>query len=105
MAEAITSRNVADQLNQYCSMFGRPNQMLTDNGPQYTIQAFKTGGLRMRRAPLATQEETVLWRGMRDISKGTLTKSSDMQLALLNFQTTPVDAKLQSPAEMLLGRP
>ena len=37
--------------------------------------------------------------------KGTLKKSSDMQLALLNIRATPVDANLPSPAEMLLGRP
>ena len=32
-------------------------------------------------------------------------KSSDMQLALLNIRATPIDAKLPSPAEMVLGRP
>ena len=37
--------------------------------------------------------------------KATLTKSSDVQLALLNIRATPVDAKLPPPAEMLLGRP
>ena len=37
--------------------------------------------------------------------KATLKKSSDMQLALLNIRATPVDAKLPSPTEMLLGRP
>ena len=38
----LTSRSAADKLSQYCSMFGRPDQFLTDNGPQYTGQAFKT---------------------------------------------------------------
>ena len=33
MAVPITSRSVADKLSQYCAMFGRPDQILTDNGP------------------------------------------------------------------------
>ena len=43
---------------------------------------------------------------MFDLSSltGTLKKSSNMQLAILSIRATPVDAKLPSPAEMLLGR-
>ena len=49
-------------------------------------------------------ESMVLRNGTR-YGKGTLKKSSNMQLALLNIRATPVDPKLPSPAEILLGRP
>ena len=105
MAVPITNRTVADKLSQYCSMFGRPDQLLT----QYTGQAFKTftetwGITHVTSSPHYARSNGLAERYVRCI-KGTLKKSSDMQLALLNIRATPVDAKLPSPAEMLLGRP
>ena len=109
MAAPITSRSVADKLSQYCSMFGQPNQILTDNGPQYTGQAFKTftytwGITQVTSSTQYARSNGLAERYVRYI-KGTLQKSSDMQLALLNIRVNPVDAKLPSPAEMLLGQP
>ena len=109
IAVPITSRSVADKLSQYCSMFGRPDQISTDNGPQYTGQAFKTftetwGITHVTSYPHYARSNGLAERYVRYI-KGTLKKSSDMKLALLNTRATPVDAKLPSPAEMLMGRP
>ena len=108
MTVPITSRAVADKLSQYCSMFGRPDEIFTDNGPQYTGQSFKafteTWGITyMTSSPHYARSNVPAERYVRYI-KGTLKKSSDMQLALLNIRVTPVDANLPSPAEMLLGR-
>ena len=79
------------------------------NGPQYTGQAFKTftetwGITHVTSSPHYARSNGLAERYLRYI-KATLKKSSDMQLALLNIRATPVDAKLPSPAEMLLGRP
>ena len=109
MPVPITSRSVADKLSQYCDMFGRPDQMLTDNGPQYTGQAFKTFTetwviTHVTSSPHYARSNGLAERYVR-YTKATLKKSSGMQLALLNIRATPVDAKLPSPAEMLLGRP
>ena len=109
MTVPITSRAVADKLSQYCSMFGRPDEIFTDNGPQYTGQSFKTftetwGITHVTSSPHYARSKGLAERYVRYI-KGTLKKSSDMQLALLNIRATPVDANLPSPAEMLLGRP
>ena len=109
MPVPITSRSVADKLSQYCAMFGRPDQILTDNGPHYTGQAFKTftetwGITHVTSSPHYARSNGLAERYVRYI-KATLKKSSDMQLALLNIRATQVDAKLPSPAEMLLGRP
>ena len=93
----------------YCSMFGRPDKISTDNGPQYTGQAFKTftetwGITHVTSYPHYARSNGLAERYVRYI-KGTLKKSSGMKLALLNTRATPVDAKLPSPAEMLMGRP
>ena len=105
----ITSRSVADKLSQYWAMFGRPDQILTDNGPQYTGQAFKTFTETWRITHVTSSPHYARSNGLAEryvrYIKATLKKSSDMQLALLNIRATPVDAKLPSPAEMLLGRP
>ena len=90
-------------------MSGRPDLILTDNGPQYTGQAFKAftetwGITHVTSSPHYVRSNGLAERYVRYI-KATLKKSSDMQLALLNIRATPVDAKLPSPAEMLLGRP
>ena len=107
IAVPITSRSVAVKLSQYCSMFGRPDQILTDNDPQYTGQAFKTftetwGITHVTSSPHYTRSNGLAERYVRYI-KGTLNNSSDMQLAFLNIRATPVYAKLPSPADMLLA--
>ena len=109
MTVPITSHAVAEKLSHYCAMFGRPGQILTDSGLQYTGQAFKkfveTWGIKhVTSSPHDARNNGLAERYVRYV-KGTLKKSSNMQLALLNIRATPVDPKLPSPAEMLLGRP
>ena len=86
-------------------MFGRPDQILTDNGPQYPFNTFRDLGIAyVTSSPHYARSNGLAERYVRYI-KGPLKKSSDMQLALLNIRATPVDATLPSPAEVLLGRP
>ena len=85
MPVPITSRSVAEKLSQYCAMFGRPDKILTDNGPQYTGQAFKTftetwGITHVTSSPHYARSNGLAERYVRYI-KATLKKSSDMQLA------------------------
>ena len=109
MTVPITSHAVAERLSRYCAMFGRPDQILTDNGPQYTGQAFKKfvetwGVTHVTSSPHYARSNGLAEWYVRYV-KGTLKKSSNMQLALLNIRATPVDHELPSPAEMLLGQP
>ena len=40
MKAPVTSHAVAEKIKHYCSLFGRPDEFMSDNGPQYTGQAF-----------------------------------------------------------------
>lgn len=41
MSMPVSSQAVTQKMQTYMSLFGRPDEILTDNGPQYTGQAFK----------------------------------------------------------------
>ena len=79
------------------------------HGQQYTRQSFKAftetwGITHVTSSPHYVRSNGLAERYVHYI-KGTLKKSSDIQLALLNIRATPVDANLPSPADMFLGRP
>lgn len=41
MPMPVSSQAVTQKMQTYMSLFGHPDEILTDNGPQYTRQAFK----------------------------------------------------------------
>ncbi len=94
------------------SMFGIPKEIVSDNGPQYTGQAFQEmcndwGITHTTSSPRFPQSNGLAERTVRTVKaiiKKCAQSKQDLQIAMLNLRATPIDAKLPSPAELLFGR-
>lgn len=108
-----TSKAVAEKMKFYSSMFGRPEEIMTDNGPQYTGQAFQKfiqewSICHVTSSPHYPQSNGFIERHVRTIKAivlKCLEEGEDMHKAILNLRATPVDSTLPSPAEMMFGKP
>lgn len=94
------------------SLFGRPDEIMTDNGPQYMGRDFQLfverWGIRhVSSSPHYPKSNGFIERHVQYIKaiiKKTQEKKGGLQMALLQIRATPIDSKLPSPAELLLGR-
>ena len=108
----VTSAAVADVIEDACAMFGRPDQIRSDNGPQYAGQHFlnfrrRWGIQHVTSSPHYAQsngfsERQVRW--IKSIIKKCIKTSESIPQALLHVRATPIDAKLPSPAQILMRR-
>lgn len=111
--QPVTSEKVAEKMKMYCSIFGKCSEIMTDNGPQYSGPAWKKfvqeWAIRhVTSSPHFSQSNGFIERHIRyvkSVLKKTMESGGDIQIALLNVRATPVDSKLPSPAEILLGHP
>jgi hypothetical protein len=112
MSKTASSQQVADKIKMYCAIFGRPDEIMTDNGPQYSGQAFKQfvktwNIVHTTSSPLYARSNGFIERHIKHIKpiiKKTLRDKEDIQITLLNLRATPIDSKVASPAELLFGR-
>ena len=86
---------------------GIPELIISDNGPQYSCQAFsefanKYQFQHVTSSPLYPQSNGEAERAVKTI-KGLLKKETDPYLALLSYRATPLQI-VYSPAELLMGR-
>ena len=104
-----TSKRVADLTSNYFSLFGVPNTIISDNGPQFVGAAYQSllqeyGVTHITSSPWHPESHGFIERAIRT-AKSMLRKSPrDSDLALLVFRTTPPGPQEPSPAEMLFGR-
>lgn len=113
MPVSATSQVVANKIKHYCALFGRPEEIMTDNGPQYAGEAFRRfvnswGIKHVTSSPHYARSNGFIERHVRHVKpiiKKAMKNGDDIQLVLLNLRATPVDQSLPSPGEMLLGRP
>ncbi|XP_014670832.1 PREDICTED: uncharacterized protein K02A2.6-like [Priapulus caudatus] len=113
MPTPVSSQAVANKIKAYCALFGRPDELMTDNGPQYTGQAFthfvKSWSIKhVTSSPHYPQSNGFIERHIRHVKpiiKKTLECGEDLQMAFLNIRATPVDTDLPSPGELMFGRP
>uniref|UniRef100_A0A8C9R468 Integrase catalytic domain-containing protein n=1 Tax=Scleropages formosus TaxID=113540 RepID=A0A8C9R468_SCLFO len=93
-------------------MLGRPDQIRSDNGPQYSATEFtnfckKWGITHTTSSPHYPQSNGFIERQIRTVKsciKKCIKARVSISQALLNIRATPVDNKLPSLAEMLFGR-
>jgi len=94
-------------------MFGRPDEIMSDNGPQYSGESFKRftndwNIKQVKTSPNYPRSSGFIERHVKHIKsvlKKTIKSGEDWQMTLLNLgATTPVDNKLPSPADLLLGK-
>lgn len=113
MPVPVSSHAVALKMQMYMSLFGRVDEILTDNGPQYTGQAFKQitmewGIKHVTSSPHYPKSNGFIERHVRHIKSiviKTIEQGGNLQMALLQVRATPIDSKLPSPAELMFGRP
>ena len=107
-----TLKEVIPKLKAHFSRFGIPDQLNTDNGPQYSSSEFKklskeSGLVHKTSSPGYPQSNGLTERAVQT-AKGMLDKykcdGTDPHVALLNLKNTPRDRMLRSPAQLLQAR-
>jgi hypothetical protein len=113
MPTVVSSQAVVKKIKMYCALFGRPDEIMTDNGPQYAAETLQTftkewGIVHITSSPHYARSNGFIERHVRHVKpiiRKALKQGDDIQRALLNLHATPVDTRLPSPGEMLFGRP
>ena len=109
----VSSHAITEKMKMYCALLGRPDEIMTDNGPQYSRKPFKDptkkwGITHTTSSPHYAWSNGFIERHMRhmkSIIKKTLIHGENAQLTLLNLRATPIDTGLPSPGKMIFGRP
>ena len=105
---STTSSAVISVLKSLFSRHGIPQDVMSDNGPQYASQEFTTfaktyGFKHTTSSPHSPQSNGHAERAVQTAKK-LLKGSTDPYLSLLSYQTTPLPCCGLSPAELLMGR-
>ena len=109
---STTSHAIINQMKSIFAEHGIPERLTTDNGPQYASQEFCNfmqayGVEHVTSSPMYAQSNGSAERvvqTVKNILKKCDEKGDDPYLALLSYRATPVNSKLQSPAELLNNR-
>ena len=104
---------VTEKIRKAVSLFGWPDEIISDNGPQYIGKPFqdfvhKWGIQHTTSSPRFPQSNGCIERQVQTIKKiikKFKKEKQSLHLAMLDLRATPVNSKLPSPAEMLMGRP
>lgn len=113
MSNNTTSHAVIGKLIDCISRFGVPDQIVSDNGPQFTSSEFedfckKNGIVHIRVSPYHPRSNGEAERFVQTFKKGMRAKdvSVDLRLSrfLFEYRATPHATTGVSPAELLQGR-
>ena len=105
---STTSSGVISVLKSLFSRYGIPEEVISDNGPQYASQEFcnfakKYSFKHTTSSPHFPQSNGHAERAVQT-SKKLLKGSTDPYMSLLSYQSTPLPWCGLSPAELLMGR-
>ncbi|KAK7108980.1 hypothetical protein V1264_013102 [Littorina saxatilis] len=112
LAGDATSNIVIRALKQMFSEHGIPSKLISDNGPQFSSDAFVTFAREWAFDHITSSPRYPRSNGMSErhvqTVKDALQKASqartDPDLALLCLRTTPLSSSIPSPLEILTGR-
>lgn len=107
-----TSENIILHLKETFSMLGIPDEIISDNGPQFSSNLFRDfakswGFQHSTSSPLFPQSNGQVERTVgtiKSILKKCFNDKTDPYLAILELRNTPIDNNLYSPAQLLLHR-
>ena len=108
MLNGESTTNVIKYLKSIYARHGILQEMIIDNGPQYSSREFgkfaeNYGFKHTTSSPRFPQSNGEAERGVQTI-KNLLKKSDDPYLALLIYRSTPLPNSNYSPAELLMSR-
>lgn len=107
-----TSENVIVQLKSVFARHGKPDNFLSDNGPQFSSVKFKQfleswDIKRITSTPHYPQSNGFIERHVQTIKrlfKKAYHDNKDIYLCLLEYRNTPIGRNLPSPAQLLFSR-
>ena len=106
------SENVTEQTKRTLALLGKPDTIISDNGPQYVGQAYQNfvkewSINHITSSPRYPQFNGFIERQVQTVKNVIIRckkAGEDLQLALLSLRSTPVDNILPLPADMLMKR-
>lgn len=106
--DSTKSANVICYLKKQMSRFGYIDQLITDNGPQFSSDEFARfakdyGFIHTTTSPHFPQANGQAERFVQTV-KNLIKKSNDPYKALLDYRNTPLDGLKLSPAQLHIGR-
>lgn len=102
-----TSEAVISKLMSIFTRFGIPEELITDNGLQFTSQLFQVFTSKYdiqhtKSSPYYPQANGMAERAVRTAKS--ILRQQDPQLALLIYRDTATEPTKESPARLLMGR-
>ena len=104
----LTAKYAIAALKSQFAKYGIPDELITDNGPQYACKEFREfskeyGFVHNTSSPLYPRSNGQAERMVQTV-KRLLKKSSDPYKSLMCYRNTQIEGLDQSPAQLFLGR-
>ena len=109
LGSSSSRKTIAQLTSTLFSLFGIPNTVISDNGPQFVRQPFKDllkwyGVTHISSSPLHPKSHGLIERTICSIKALICKTPEDTDRAMLAFRTAPLGPQLPSPAEILFCR-
>ena len=101
------SDTVIQKLKSVFTRFGIPEEVMTDNGPQFSAEQFRCFAAEYDFQHVTSSPHFPQSNGMAERAVKTakwILKQDDPHLALLSYRSTPTEPTRESPAKLLMGR-
>ena len=107
IVDNLSAKNVISYMKSQISRYGIPDELISDNGPQFTCEEFaqfmKDYDIKhITSSPYHPQANGQVERTVQTV-KRLLVKAKDPYKALLDYRNSPLDTGF-SPAQLFLGR-
>ena len=104
----LGSLNVINYLQSHFSRYGIPDQLVSDNGPQFISSEFSEfaknyGFTHITSSPHYPQANGEAERAVQTV-KHLFNKAKDPYKAMLDYRNTPLEEINLSPAQLMMGR-